>query len=37
VDPELPPSMKGLEDAEESFVPMENNYTRFKEFVKNNY
>ncbi len=37
IDPELPPSMKGLEDARESFISMENNYQDFKKFVKNNY
>jgi threonine synthase len=37
IDPELPLSMKGLEDMEESFVTMENNYQDFKHYLKNNY
>ena len=37
IDPELPASLKGLEDREEQFVAVENNYTIFKEFLKTNY
>lgn len=36
-DPELPKSLKGLENKPEEFIPMENDYQTFKEFLKNNY
>ncbi|HEX7503613.1 MAG TPA: threonine synthase [Acidobacteriota bacterium] len=36
-DPPLPPSLQGLEEKEESFVAMANDYAKFKEFLKNNY
>jgi len=37
IDPELPDSMKGLEDKEEQFVRIENNYSIFKQLLKKNY
>ena len=37
IDPELPESLKGLENLEESFVPMDNNYEQFKLYLKENY
>jgi threonine synthase len=36
-DPELPESLKGLEDKTEQFVKLENNYDIFKQFLKKNY
>ena len=36
-DPELPKSLKGLENKAEEFTPMENDYQTFKEFLKTNY
>jgi len=36
-DPELPPSLQGIEDREESFEHLPVNYKAFKEFLKNNY
>jgi threonine synthase len=36
-DPELPESLKGLEDKEEKMIPIENDYTHFKEFLIKNY
>jgi threonine synthase len=36
-DPELPVSLKGLEEKEEKFVQMGNNYNQFKEFLQRNY
>ena len=37
IDPELPKSLKGLEDKAEEFLPMENDYQTFKDFLKKNY
>ena len=37
VEPDLPPSLEGLEEKKEKFEHIENNYDRFKEFLKNNY
>jgi threonine synthase len=37
IDPELPPSLQGLEEKEESFDHLPVNYKAFKEFLKNNY
>jgi threonine synthase len=37
IDPELPQSLKGLEDKEEQFIDIENNYNTFKQFLKANY
>jgi len=36
-DPELPPSLQGLEDKEESFEHLPTEYDAFKEFLKSNY
>ena len=36
-DPELPESLKGLEEKEERFMGIENNYPIFKQFLKDNY
>lgn len=36
-DPELPESLKGLEDLEENFVSLEKSYESFKTFLKENY
>ena len=36
-DPELPPSLEGLEDKEESFVTMQHDYETFKQFLQENY
>jgi threonine synthase len=36
-DPPLPPSLEGLEAREESFASMANDYSEFKEFLKNHY
>jgi threonine synthase len=36
-DPELPPSLKGIEDLEENFDQIQNGYPVFKEYLKNNY
>ncbi|MBU1101484.1 MAG: threonine synthase [Bacteroidetes bacterium] len=36
-DPELPNSLKGLEDKEESFDKMSHNYNEFKEYLKKKY
>jgi len=36
-DPELPASLQGIEDKEESYITIENNYSVFKEFLKDNY
>ena len=37
IDPDLPKSLEGLEDIEESFVKLNNNYQDFKRFLKENY
>ncbi len=36
-DPELPESLKGLEEKEEQFVKLKNNYDIFKQYLKTNY
>ena len=36
-DPEMPPSLQGLEEKEEKFEKMENDYTAFKEYLERNY
>jgi threonine synthase len=36
-DPELPPSLQGIEDKEERFSTMENNYQAFKQHLQNYY
>lgn len=36
-DPELPESLKGLENKKESFDNLDNNYTEFKEYLINNF
>ena len=35
--PELPPSLQGLDEKEESVVTMDNDYEEFKEYLKKNY
>ena len=37
IDPELPPSLEGLEGKEESFVTMQHDYDTFKRFLQENY
>jgi threonine synthase len=37
LDPELPPSLQGLDEKPESFESMSNNYEAFKHFLKENY
>jgi len=37
IDPELPESLKGLEDKEEQFGEIENDYAAFKQYLKANY
>jgi threonine synthase len=37
IDPELPSSLAGLDNKEERFDPLENNYNEFKTFLKKNY
>jgi threonine synthase len=37
IDPELPPSLEGLEDKEESFVSMQHDYETFKNFLQEKY
>ena len=37
IDPELPPSLEGLEDKEEFFVTMTHDYETFKRFLQENY
>jgi threonine synthase len=37
IDPELPPSLTGLDDKEERSIEIENNYPIFKKFLKDNY
>ena len=36
IDPDLPPSLEGLEKKEEAFVTMSNNYEEFKGYLKEN-
>jgi threonine synthase len=36
-DPELPPSLQGIEDKEESYGCMQNEYTTFKEYLRSRY
>lgn len=36
-DPELPPSLAGIEDKEESFIKLEKDYHAFKAFLRKNY
>jgi threonine synthase len=36
-DPELPPSLQGLEDKPEKFDTLENNYEAFKDYLKRKY
>jgi threonine synthase len=37
IEPELPETLKGLEDKEEKFDTIENNYIDFKTYLKKNY
>ncbi len=37
IDPELPPALKGLDDKEEYFEKMKNDYNTFKQFLRDNY
>ncbi|MGL1891302.1 MAG: threonine synthase [Spirochaetaceae bacterium] len=37
IDPELPPSLQGIEDKEESFDRIGQEYKSFKEYLKKNY
>ncbi|MBN1950537.1 MAG: threonine synthase [Bacteroidales bacterium] len=37
IEPELPESLKGLEDKEEQFIAIRNDYPAFKHFLKENY
>lgn len=37
LDPELPPSLQGLDDKQESIVPLELDYAVFKQYLKNEY
>jgi threonine synthase len=37
VEPELPASMEGLDKLEESFDNLENNYTKFKDYLISQY
>ncbi len=36
-DPDLPPSLEGLDDIKENFVKLNNNYNDFKKFLLKNY
>lgn len=36
-DPELPESLKGLEELEENFIKLDKSYDNFKSFLKENY
>jgi threonine synthase len=36
-DPELPPSLQGIEDKEESYGKMKNDYEEFKGYLRGNY
>ncbi len=37
IDPELPPSLEGIEQKEESYVELPNNFADFKDFLVKNY
>ncbi|MBS4012927.1 MAG: threonine synthase [Bacteroidetes bacterium] len=37
LDPELPPSLRGIEDKKEFITSLDNNYDSFKAFLKKNY
>lgn len=37
IDPELPPSLKGIEDKEEKYDSMQNKYAEFKKYLISNY
>lgn len=37
IDPALPPSLEGLDDREESFESIQNDYSHFKEFLVSRY
>jgi len=37
IDPALPPSLEGIEEKEEFFDTIENDYSAFKEYLKKNY
>jgi len=37
IDPELPPSLEGLEEKDESFETMRNEYAEFTRYLKRNY
>ncbi len=37
IDPPLPESMKGLDEKNESWISMKNDYTAFKEYLSNSY
>ena len=37
LDPELPPSLEGLEEKEESFITMADDYEEFKRYLQENY
>jgi len=37
IDPDLPESLEGLEDKQETFAAMSNDYPEFKQFLKTNY
>jgi threonine synthase len=37
LDPELPPSLEGLEDKSEVFATLPNSYTAFREFLQEYY
>lgn len=37
LDPELPASLKGLDEKEEFFISLDNSYDKFKSFLRENY
>jgi threonine synthase len=37
IDPEMPPSLQGLDDKQESFITMSHDYSAFKQFLQRNY
>ena len=37
IDPELPPSLEGLEDKPEAFLSVPNDYEIFKQYIMDNY
>lgn len=37
IDPELPPSLQGLDGKDESFITMPHDYAEFKQFLQHNY